>query len=89
MKSNNFKYNQKCENAWHVQNNVAIANNCWICQQFDRKHLLNITNVALSDSFSLTLSKSFYEIYSGRKFLFHIFVVVVYYSFYKSNFIEM
>ena len=45
MKSNNFKYNQKCENAWHVQNNVAIANNCWICQQFDRKHLLNITNV--------------------------------------------
>ena len=33
------------KNVRHVQNNVTIASNCWICQQFNCKHLLTVSNL--------------------------------------------
>ena len=38
--------NLKCENVFkHVQSNVAIAGNSWICQQLNCKRLLIVSNL--------------------------------------------
>ena len=36
------------KNVRHVQNNVTIASNCWICQQFNCKHLLTVSNLDIN-----------------------------------------
>ena len=82
--------NVKYENGRHVHNNVAIANNCWICQHINCKDLLIVSNldIILSDLtskrpsfFLVDLKQVFYEIFFGRKSLFHFFVIKVYYTF--------
>ena len=84
--------NVKCENARHVQNNITIANNCWISQQFNCKQLLFVSNVdtiwfnfKTPEFFLVYLEQMFYEIFLGQKSLFHFFKIKVYYIFYKSN----
>ena len=80
--------NVKCENVRYVQNNVTIVNNSWICQQFNCKHLLIVSNgdiiwfnLKTPEFFLVDLEQVFYEIFFGRKSLFHFFVMKVYYTF--------
>ena len=70
-------WNVKCENARHVQNNITIASNCWICYQFNCKHLLIVSNLdiilfnlEMPEFFSRWLWTSFFM----KPFLFEIFV---------------
>ena len=78
-------WNVKCENARHVQNNVTIASNCWICWKFNCKHLLTVNNSDII-LFNLKMSEFFflidfeqvsYEIVFVWKSLFHFLVVVL------------
>ena len=56
------------------------------CQQFGHYQIYS-QNAGL---FSLTLNKFFINFFiNGQKSLFHFFVVMLYYTFYKSNFVAM
>ena len=77
--------NVKCENAWHVQNNVTTAE---FASNLTAKHLLIVSNVGISDLtskrqsiFLVDLEQVFYEIFLGRNSLFHFFKIKVYYIF--------
>ena len=78
-------WNVKCENARHVQNNVTIVSNCWICCKFNCKHLFTVNNLDII-LFNLKMSEFVfflvdfrqvsYEIVFVWKYLFHFLVVV-------------
>ena len=65
--------NMKCENARHVQNNVKAA-------EFASNLTANLTSKRQSN-FLVDLEQVFYEVFSGRKSLFHFFKIKVYYAF--------
>ena len=84
-------WNMKWENVRHVQNNVTIADNCWICWQFNSKHLLTVNNLGIIlfnlkmlefflVFFLVDFEQVFYEIAFVWKSLFP-FVVVVHETF--------
>ena len=72
----------KWENARY---NVTVANNWWICWQFNCKHLPIVSNVDIiwfnlktPEKKIVDLEQVFYEIFLGRKSLFHFFRIKVY-----------
>ena len=78
--------NLKCENAWHVQNNVTTAKfarnlTTNICLLLAMQTSSDLTSKRLS-IFLVDLEQVFYEIFLGRKALFHFFKIKVYYTFF-------
>ena len=63
--------NVKCENVRHVQNNVTIVSNSWICQQFNCKHLLIVSNGGII-WFNLK-TPEFFSRWLGTSFLWNLF----------------
>ena len=75
----------KCENARHVQNNVTTAKfasnlTVNICLLLAMYTLSDLTSKRQS-IFLVDLEQVFYEIFLGRKSLFHFFKIKVYYTF--------
>ena len=73
-------WNMKYENARHIPNNATIASYCWICQQFNCKHLL-LAIYTLSyliskcpSFFLVDFEQAFYEIFFVWKSSFHFIV---------------
>ena len=77
--------NVKCENARHAQNNVTTAEfasnlTANICLLLAMSTLSQLTSKRQS-VFLVDLKQVFYEIFLGRKYLFHFFKIKVYYAF--------
>ena len=83
----------KCENARHVQNNVKITSNCWICYQFNCKFLPIVRNLDINFSYLISKCLSvflvefeqvFYHFFVWKS-LIQFFVVVVYETFLQEQ----
>ena len=83
--TSNGMENVKCENVWHVQNNVTTS-------EFANSLTANICLLLAIDTLSdltskrrsillVDLEQVFYEIFFGRKSLFQFFKIKVYYTF--------
>ena len=81
--------NLKCENAWHVQNNVTTAKfasnlTTNICLLLAMQTSSDLTSKRQS-TFLADLEQVFYEIFLGRQALFHFFKIKVYYTFLQEQ----
>ena len=77
--------NVKFGNGWYVQNNITTAEfagklTANICLLLAMQTLYDLTSTRQS-IFLVDLEQVFYEIFLGRKALFHFFKIKVYYTF--------